>query len=111
MFLWVSLAKLTNASLLPTRQSPAARVVVRRGKRSIIGMEEAANKQDFDKNDDSKIEEEFDKYFDMPTTTTMRRKTTLPTKDYPFTRRNLKVSGLKYSIAMKKKGKEIMKRR
>jgi hypothetical protein len=84
---------------------------VRRGKRSIIRMEEAANKQDFDKNDDSKIEEEFDKYFDMPATTTMRRKTTRPTKDYPFTRRNFKVSGLKYSTAMKKKGKEIMKRR
>ena len=72
-------------------------------------MEGAANEQNFDKNDDPKIEEESDKYFDMPTTTKVRRKTTLPTKGCPFTRRNLKVHGLKYSTATKK-GKKIVKR-
>ena len=86
-------------------------MVVRRGKRSIIGMEGDADKQDIDKNDDPKIEEEFDKYFDMPTTySKVRRKTTLPAKGCPYTRRNIKVAGLKYSTAMKK-GKNIVKKR
>ena len=62
-------------------------------------MQGDANEEDLDKNGDPKIEEEFDKYFDMPTTSTQRRKTSLPTKGCPFTRRNLKVSGLKYSTA------------
>jgi hypothetical protein len=66
---------------------------VRRGKRSIIGMEVPANKQDIDKNGDPKIEEEFDQYFDKPTTyAKIRRKTILPAKGCPYTRRNLKVS-------------------
>ena len=86
------------------------RVVVRRGKRSIIGMEGAANEQNFDKNGDPKIEEEFDKYFDMPTTTKVRRKTTLPAKGCPYTRKNLKVAGLKYSTT-KKKGKKVVVKR
>jgi hypothetical protein len=86
-------------------------VVVRRGKRSIIGMEGATNKQYIDMNGDPKIEEEFNKYFDMPTTYfKVRRKTTLPAKGCPYTRINLKVARLKYSTAMKK-GKNIDKRR
>ena len=72
-------------------------------------MEGSTNEQDFDKNGDPKIEEEFDKYFNMPTTTTVRKKTTLPTKGCSFRRRNLIVPGLKYSTA-KKKGKKIVKR-
>ena len=72
-------------------------------------MEGAANEQNFDKNGDPKIEEEFDKYFDMPTTTKVRRKTTVSNKGCPFTRRNLKVHGLKYSTTAKK-GKNIVKR-
>jgi hypothetical protein len=82
---------------------------VRRGKRSIIGMEGPANKQDLEKNGDPKIEEEFDKYFDK-LTAVGRRKTTLPTKGCLFTRRNLNIPGLKYSTA-RKKGKKIAKRR
>ena len=39
--------------------------VVRRGKRRIIGMEGGATEQDMD--NEPKIEEEFDKFFDMPT--------------------------------------------
>ena len=65
-----------------------------------------ANEQNFEKNGDPKIEEEFDKYFDMPTTSKVRRKTTLPTKGCPFTRRNPKVPGLKCSIVTRK-GKKI----
>jgi hypothetical protein len=51
----------------------------------------------------------FDKYFDKPTAAG-RRKTTLPTKGCPFTRRNLNIPGLKYSTAGKK-GKKIVERR
>jgi hypothetical protein len=82
---------------------------VRRGKRSIIGMEGPANDQDLDKNGDPNIEEEFDKYFNK-LTPVGRRKTTLPTKGCLFTRRNLNIPGLKYSTA-RKKGKKIAKRR
>jgi hypothetical protein len=83
-------------------------VVMRRGKRRSIGMEGPANEQDLEKNGNPKIKEEFDKYFDKPTATG-RRKTTLPTKDYPFTRRNLNIPGLKYST-VRKMGKKIVKR-
>jgi hypothetical protein len=62
-----------------------------------------------EKNGNPKIEEEFDKYFDKPTAAG-RRKTTLPTKGCPFTRRNLNIPGLKYSTA-RKKGNKIAKRR
>jgi hypothetical protein len=83
---------------------------VRRGKRSIIRMEGPANDQDLEKNGDPKIEEKFDKYFDKPTVAG-RRKTTIPTKGCPFTRRNLNIPGLKYSTNARKKGKKIAKRR
>ena len=100
---WV-LAKHMSQCFFITDPSKPSRVVVRRGKRSIIGMEGDANEEDLDKNGDPKIEEEFDKYFDMDTTSKERRKPSLPTKGCPFTRRNLKVPGQKYSIA--KKGKK-----
>jgi hypothetical protein len=80
---------------------------MRRGKRSIIGMEGPANEQDLEKNGDPKIKEEFDKYFDKPTAVG-RRKTTLPTKGCPFTRRNHNIPGLKYST-VRKKGKKVAK--
>ena len=106
---WV-LASQVDQCFFITDPSRPSRVVVRRGKRSIIGMQGDANEEDLDKNGDPKIEEEFDKYFDMPTTSKVRRKTSLPTKGCPFTRRNLKVAGIKYSTA-NKKGKKIVKRR
>ena len=77
---------------------------MRRGKRSIIGMEGDANEEDLDKNGDTKIEENFDKFFDMSTTSTEIRKTSLPTKGCPFIQRNLKLPRLKFSTA--KKGKK-----
>ncbi|KAK1628149.1 hypothetical protein QYE76_002464 [Lolium multiflorum] len=94
-----------------TDPSRPSRVVVRRGKRSIIGMQGDANEEDLDKNGDPKIEEEFDRHFDMPTTSKVRRKTSLPSKGCPFTRRNLKVAGINYSTANNRKGKKIAKRR
>jgi hypothetical protein len=105
---WVLASQVDQCFFIIDPSKPS-RVVVRRGKRSIIGMEGPANKQDLEKNGDPKIEEEFDKYFDK-TTATGRRKTTLPTKGCPFTRRNLNIPGLKYSTA-RKKGKRIAKRR
>ncbi|KAK1651467.1 hypothetical protein QYE76_069272 [Lolium multiflorum] len=108
---WV-LASQVDQCFFITDPSKPSRVVVRRGKRSIIGMEGEADKQDIDKNGDPKIEEEFDKYFDKPTTySKVRRKTTLPAKGCPYTRRNLKVAGLKYSTTAMKKGKNIVKKR
>ncbi|KAK1650198.1 hypothetical protein QYE76_068003 [Lolium multiflorum] len=62
---WV-LASQVDQCFFITDPSKPSRVVVRRGKRSIIGMEGEADKQDIDKNGDPKIEEEFDKYFDKP---------------------------------------------
>ena len=67
-------------------------------------MEGDTNEEDLDKNSDPMIEENFDKFFDMPTTSTEIRKTSLPTKGCLFTRRNLKVLSLKFSTA--KKGKK-----
>ncbi|KAK1683067.1 hypothetical protein QYE76_043915 [Lolium multiflorum] len=64
---WV-LASQVDQCFFITDPSKPSRVVVRRGKRSIIGMEGEADKQDIDKNGDPKIKEEFDKYFDKPTT-------------------------------------------
>jgi hypothetical protein len=106
---WV-LASQVDQCFFITDPSKPSRVVVRRGKRSILGMEGDANEEDLDKNGDPKIEEEFDKHFNMPTTSRVRRKTSLPTKGCPFTRRNLKVAGIKYSAA-NKKGKTIVKKR
>ncbi|KAK1629313.1 hypothetical protein QYE76_003628 [Lolium multiflorum] len=56
-----------------TDPSRPSRVVVRRGKRSIIGMQGDANEEDLDKNGDPKMEEEFDRHFDMPTTSKCSR--------------------------------------
>ena len=58
-------------------------VVVRRGKRNIIGMDGVANEQDFDKNGDPKMEDDDD---DEVPYTTRKSRTTLP-KGRPFKRR------------------------
>ena len=69
-------------------------------------MEGDVNEEDLEQNGDPKIEKEFDKYFDMPTTGKQRRKTSLPTKGCPFMRRNIKMTGVKYSTAKKEKQKK-----
>ena len=99
---WV-LASQVEECFFITDPSKPSRVVVRRGKRSIIRMEGDTNKEDLDKNGDPKIKENFDKFFDMPNTSTEIRKTSLPTKLCPFTRRILKVPRLKFSTARKGK--------
>jgi hypothetical protein len=80
---WVVASQVDQCFFITDPSKPSC-VVMRRGKRSIIGMEGPANDQDLEKNGNPKIKEEFDKYFDKPTVTG-RRKTTLPTKGCPFT--------------------------
>ena len=56
--------------------SKPSRVVVRRGKRNIIGMDGVANEQDFDKYGDPKMEDDNDD--EVIAYTTRRSRTTLP---------------------------------
>jgi hypothetical protein len=56
---------------------------VRRGKRSIIGMDGVANDEDSDQYGDSKIEDDSD---DDDTYTTRRSRTTLPKSGLPYIR-------------------------
>ena len=88
-----------------TDPSKPSRVVVRRGKRNIIGMDGATNEQDFDKYDDPKIEDDDD---DDAIPYKSRSRTTLPKGVRPFKRINLGVPGLNYANP-KKKGKKIVK--
>jgi hypothetical protein len=88
-----------------TDPAKPTRVVVRRGKRNIIGMDGVANEQDFDMYGDLKIEDESDA--DEPYTTRRSRTTLL--KGLPFKRRSLGVPGLNYST-LTKKSKKIVKR-
>ena len=80
-----------------TDPSKPSRVVVRRGKRKIIGMNGVANEQDFDKYGDPKMKPDDD---DEVPYTTRRSRTTLP-KGRPFHRR---------TPFAKKKGKKIVNR-
>ena len=91
---------------LITDPSKPSRVVVRRGKRNIIGMDGVANEQDFDKYGDPKMEDDDD---DEVPYTTRRSRTTLP-KGRPFKRRIQGVPRLNYSTA-RKKGKNIIVKR
>jgi hypothetical protein len=101
---WV-LASQVDQCFFITNPTKPTRVVVRRGKRNIIGMDGVANEQDFDMYGDPKME---DKSFIDETYTTRRSRTTLP-KGLPFKRRSLEVPGLNYST-LTKKGKKIVKR-
>jgi hypothetical protein len=101
---WV-LASQVDQCFFITDPTKPTRVVVRRGKRNIIGMDGVANEQDFDMYGDPKMEDESDT---DETYTTRRSRTTLP-KGLPFKRRSLGVPGLNYST-LTKKGKKIVKR-
>jgi hypothetical protein len=97
---WVLASKLDQCFFISDPAKPS-RVVVRRGKRNIIGMDGVANEQDFDQYGDPKIE---DDYADQAKYTT-----TLPKRGLPFRRRTPDVPGLNYSTTTKK-GKKIVKR-
>ena len=93
---WVLATKVDQCFFITDPTKPS-RVVVRRGKRNIIGMDGVANEQDFDKYGDPKMEHDDD---DEVPYTTRRSRTTLP-KGRPFNRR---------TPFAKKKGKKIVKR-
>src|SRR3954467_8503196 len=99
---WV-LASQVDQCFYITDPSKPSHVVVRRGKRNIIGMDGVANEQDFDKYVDPKME---DDYAAQDTYTT-----TLPKKDLPFKRKSEGVPGLNYSTTTKKGKKKIVRKR
>src|SRR4051812_24137246 len=101
---WV-LASQVDQCFFITDTSKPSRVVVRRGKRNIIGMDGAANEQDFDKYGDPKIEDDDDD--DAIQYKSRRSRTTLPKGVRPFKRINLGVPGLNYANP-KKKGKKVV---
>ena len=104
---WV-LASQVDQCFFITDPSKPSRVVVRTGKRNIIGMDGAANEQDFDKYGDPKIEDDDDD--DAVTHKSRRSRTTLPKGVRPFIRRNQGVPGVSYATARKKGSKKIVKR-
>ena len=103
---WV-LASQVDQCFFITDPSNPNRVIVRRGKRNIIGMDGATNEQDFDKCGDPKIEDDDDD--DGVPYKSRRSRTTLPKGIRLFMRRNQGVPGLNYSTA-RKTGKKIVKR-
>jgi hypothetical protein len=86
------MAKQVARCVYITDPSKPSRVVVRRGKRSIIRMDGVAHKDDFDQYGDAKIEDD-----DNDSTRT---------KDLPF-KRTRDHAGLTYSQA-NRKGKKVM---
>src|SRR4051812_39170138 len=74
---WVLATKVDQCFFITDPTKPS-RVVVRRGKRNIIGMDGVANEQDFDQYGDPKIEDDDD--YDAATYITRRKRTTLPKK-------------------------------
>ena len=94
---WV-LAKHVAQCFFITDPSKPSRVVMRRGKRNVIGMDGVTNEEDFDQYGDPKMEDDDD---DDATYTTRRSRTTLPKSGLPFKRRSHD-AGLNYSTATKK---------
>ena len=102
---WVMASQLDQCFFI-TDPSKPSRVVVRRGKRSIIGMDGVASEQDYDQYGDPKMEDDDDE----ATYTKRRIRTTRPKKcACPAKRSNPDIPGLNYSTATKK-GKKIVKR-
>ena len=102
---WV-LASQVDQCFFITDSAKPSRVVMRRGKRSIIGMDGVASEQDYDQYSDPKMEDDGNE----ATYTKRRSRTTLPNKcGCPAKRRSHEVPGLNYSTATKK-GKKIVKR-
>ena len=101
------MAKKVAQCFFITDPSKPSRVVVRRGKRNIAGMDGVTHEQDFGQYGDPKLEDDDD----TRPYTTRRSRTTLPPQSWglPFRRRSQNVPGLNYSTATKK-GKKIVKR-
>ena len=94
---WVLASQVDQCFFITDPPKPS-RVVMRRGKRKIIGMDGVVNEQDFDKYGDPKMEQDDDD--EVSAYTTRRSRTTLP-KGRPFKRR---------TPFTKNKGKKIVNR-
>ena len=99
---WV-LAEHVHQCFFITDPSRPSRVIVRRGKRTIVGMDGVANEEDFEGQvGDPMMEESEDEEI---TYTTRRSRTTLPRSGRPFKRRSHD-TGLNYSTTSKKSKKK-----
>jgi hypothetical protein len=99
---WV-LAEHVHQCFFITDPSRPSRVIVRRGKRTIVGMDGVANEEDFEGQvGDPMMEESED---EETTYTTRRSRTTLPRSGRPFKRRSHD-TGLNYSTTSKKSKKK-----
>ena len=102
------MAKHVSQCFFITDPSRPSRVVVRRGKRNIVGMDGVANENDFNEFGDRNIDDDEDHDDGTATYTTKRSRTTLPRQGQPFKTRSHDV-GLNYATT-NKKGKKIFKR-
>ena len=104
---WV-LAKHVDQCFFITDPSKPSRVVVRRGKRKVAGMDGVANEDDFNGIFGDPMLEESDD--DKEIYKSRRSRTTQPRSGLPYIRRTHNV-GLNYSSTTKKGKKKIAKRR
>ena len=98
---WVHAKHVTQCFFLTDPSNPS-RVVVRRGKRCIVGMDGVTNEEDYDQYGDPMREDDDDDEAYVK----RRSKTTLPKKDHTPWKRKIHDEGLNYSTA-NKKGKKI----
>jgi hypothetical protein len=103
---WV-LARHVEQCFFITNPSRPSRVVVRSGKRALVGMDGVADEQDFDGLVGDPMMEESDE--DDATYTKIRSRTTLPRTCVPYTRRSHDM-GVKYSTTTTKKGNSQRRR-
>jgi hypothetical protein len=96
---WV-LARHVELCFFITDPSRPSHVVVRSGKRALVGMDRVADEQDFDGLVGDPMMEESDE--DDTTYIKRRSSTTLPRTGVPYTRRSHDM-GVKYSTTMTKK--------
>jgi hypothetical protein len=89
-----------------TDPSKPNRVVVRRGKRNIVGMDGVTHEEDFDQYGDAEMEDDDDDDAYVP----RRSRTTLPKTGHPFKRKSHD-AGLNYSQGNKKGKKTLVKGR
>ena len=84
---WI-LVKHVSQCFYITDPSRPSRVVIRRSKRNIVGMDGVTNEDEFDMFGDPNIDDDQDDDDDKATYTTRRSRTTLPRQGLPFKRRS-----------------------
>ena len=103
---WVHAKHVTQCFFITDPSNPS-RVVMRRGKRNIVGMDGVANVEDYDQYGNPMREDDDDDEAYVK----RRRKTTLPMKDRTPWKRKSHNEGLNYSETNKKGKKLITKKR